>query len=212
MRSTFALASIVVSLATVFARADTHAQAIGVFADASATSCDLSLPPGVPTNVYIVAVLGPQACTGITGAEFRVDGLPAGWFTIPVSAPPVPILPPGDPFGEGATLAFGTTCLASGTGVVLLMTVAIVPTTVVTDHYVTVAAHSSPSLPGFDCPLVLLCDPPAYSALCVDGRSALINKSFIPWCCQDACSFPTCPPIAVAPTTWARVKSLYATP
>jgi hypothetical protein len=210
MRPTFLSISIAVALVTAFSPPDAHAQAIGVFTDPTATSCSFTIQSFSPISFYIVAALGPQACSGIQGAEFRVEGFPADWFSAPISDPPSPIAPAGNPFVEGAHLAYSA-CLTSESGLVLLMTMFVFPTSIVENRVLTVVAHSAPALPGFECPLVVLCDPPTYTAQCVRGLIATINHSYM-WCCQDACAFPTCPPVAVEPTTWSSVKSLYATP
>jgi len=205
------IAALAVALATALSPADTHAQFIGVFADPAASSCDLSLTPLLPDYVYIVATLGPLACSGVQGAEFRIEGLPVGWVAAPTSDPPVPSALIGDPFSEGVHLAYPA-CMTAESGVVLLLTVLVIPTTPVTDLELNVIAHSTPSMPEFPCPLVRLCDAPTYTPLCVQGWASVINREFLPWCCQDACAFSTCPPVAVAPATWSGVKSLYAPP
>lgn len=211
MRSTSHIAPIVVALAIALSPACTRAQFIGVFADPGASSCDLNVQAFIPTTVYIVATLGPQACSGILGAEFRVEGVPLDWYATPMSDPPVPSIMVGDPFREGTQIRYPA-CLTSESGVVLLLTMWVFPTSFVIDRQLSVVAHSTPSMPEFQCPYVVFCDAPNYTPLCVQGWTSMVNSQYYPWCCQDACWWQPCPPIAVAPRTWAQVKSLYATP
>ncbi len=49
---------------------------IGLFADASISSCRLDLTPGVADTLFVLAVVPDFGDSGITAAEFAVDGLP----------------------------------------------------------------------------------------------------------------------------------------
>jgi hypothetical protein len=56
-----------------------QSQIVGIFADSLASSCNLTIPyPGPPVDVYVVFVPGPLA-DSISGASFRITGLPEGW-------------------------------------------------------------------------------------------------------------------------------------
>ena len=52
--------------------------------------------------------------------------------------------------------------------------------------------------PNFDCPLLLLCDGPTPTRVCVSSERMAINAAQ-----------PICPPSAVDPKTWTGVKNLY---
>src|SRR5262249_59599339 len=56
-------------------------EASGVFfAQGLVTTCTLTLPPLVPTEYQVVAVLGGDgSSSGITGAEFRIEGASPGF-------------------------------------------------------------------------------------------------------------------------------------
>jgi hypothetical protein len=55
---------------------------IGVFADLSATQTTTTLSVGVPRTLYIIARLDSLTASGISGAEFRVEGFPADWVAL----------------------------------------------------------------------------------------------------------------------------------
>ena len=144
------------------------------------------------------------------GAEFRVEGFPTGWIAVANPDPRLPIDPiPGDPFAEGARLLFSS-CQTSELGLVPLMTMFVLATSVVSEQVLNVTTHSSTMHPELQCPLVILCDTPTFTAQCVQGLNARINS--LDWCCQFGCTFPPCPPIAVEQATWSGVKAIYATP
>ncbi len=178
-------------LSLTLAASMASAQSIGLFGDPSGASCNLVVNPGVAGTGFLIAIPGGPV-TGITGAEFRVAGLPGGWFAI--STPnPASNLSLGDPFTTGANIAFPT-CQAGGP--VTLYTVTLIATSVVTDGLFEVVAKTPPSNPNFDCPLVTLCDAPAFTKVCVGGGAAFLNSS-------NECT------VAVEETSWSRLKALY---
>jgi hypothetical protein len=210
MRPALYSMTVVAALATALPSSNAEAQSIGAFTDPTATSCGFQVQPFVPTYFHIVAAIGPQACVGIQGAEFRIDGFPAGWIAVPNADPRLPIGPdPGNPFEEGARLLF-MSCQTSELGLVPLMTLFVLPTSPVSEQMLTVTAHGATEHPEFQCPLVILCDSPTFTVLYTNGLLARINSTY--WCCQFECMFPPCPPIAVEATTWSGVKAIYATP
>ena len=138
MRPTLYSMSVVVALATALPSSHAEAQSIGVFTDPTATSCGFQVQPFVPTYFHIVAAIGPQACAGIQGAEFRIDGFPAGWIAVPIADPRLPIGPdPGNPFEEGTQLTF-LSCQTSERGLVPLLTLFVLPTSSVSEQVLTV--------------------------------------------------------------------------
>ncbi|MFQ5599497.1 MAG: CARDB domain-containing protein [Candidatus Krumholzibacteriia bacterium] len=152
---------------------------IGLFADPDATRSQESFTIGVPRTLYIVARLAGQTAGGMTGAEFRIDGLPAGWATL-VTPNPGAALTLGDPFRPTgsfwrANIVFPA-CEQSGSGLVLLYTVMIVPTSAVENHVLTVEAGQPPTSPLLDAPLMTLCDPPTFTQVPVAGDSFVIQN------------------------------------
>jgi hypothetical protein len=171
---------------------------IRVYADPECVSTMLpSMEPPGPYIVYAMASLDTLA--GITGAEFRIQGLPAGWHAIAMPNPAAAIVF-GDPFGTtGANIAFATCQTAR---CVLLYQMALLPATSQTQVVLEVRANAPPTNPNFSCPLVVLCDDPYFTQVCVrsdgpDGGGGNCN-----FCCG-------CPPVAVQPGSWTRVKVLY---
>jgi hypothetical protein len=179
------------------------AQTIGVYRDQYAVDCPV-IPPFGPLTVYVVATLGPAACGGITGAEFRLEGWPTSWFYSPMQGPGIPI--DGNPFQEGARVAFG--CQTSEPGAVVVLPIMVFATTQVSDLPVTVVAHASPADPQFACPVLKLCDAPVFTSVCATGIQTRINP-LIGFClCQELC-YGSCPPIAVERNSWSGIKRLY---
>jgi hypothetical protein len=68
--------------ATVFCSAGHAASGIGVFADANASDCNITIPANTVFDMYVVAFLGGDvaATCGIRRADLRITGIPAGWF------------------------------------------------------------------------------------------------------------------------------------
>lgn len=149
-----------------------HAASIGVFFDPSGGSCNGTVPIPSFVTFYVIAFPDPQG-NGITGAEFRLDGVPAeGWYlsASPSSAAAVDI---GNPFLEGCNIAFAN--CRSGAGGVLLYTITGAATTPVTNQTLRILRRTLPTDLGFICPLVTLCDAPDYTMVCVTGGEAVIN-------------------------------------
>ena len=153
------------------------------------------IPAGSPATLYVVARLsGPSLC-GITGAEFRIEGMPAGWVA---TAQPAG-LSVGDPLGSiGGNVVFST-CQSPEAGPVLLYTISIFATSAVTNHTIEVVARNPPTNPVFGCPLATLCDLPLYTMVCMTGGEIHVN----------APASGSCALMAVEATTWSVIKSLY---
>jgi len=167
------------------------AASIGIYADLAGNVCHGTIMPGVNPNLYVLALANGPAAGGITGAECRVDGLPPGWMAFATANSGTAL---GNIMAGGGNVAFPT-CMPgqAPNGMVLCWTVFVIPTTVVGPTYLTVKQHSTtPTLP---CPLVTLCDPPAYTPVCVSGGQFTINGG--------PCT------VAVQPSTWSKVKGLY---
>jgi len=179
---------------------------ISVYSDLAGLTCPTAQPLA-PTTWYVLATTFSEACAGVTGAEFRLDGFPTaadGWFLIPTA--PDGINVEGDPFGDGVRLS-GPACRTSEQGVVLLLKLTVVPLpgVPVVDRPVHVAAHRVPTDSQFSCPVLRLCDA---SAICVRGGFTRINAfSFCP--CQFECGPAPCPPLAVERQAWSALKRLY---
>jgi hypothetical protein len=171
---------------------------IGIYFDDHGTKCSGAVPLGAPAVIYIVAHLEGISTCGLSGAEFRVDGLPQGWTALPQPASGAPITI-GNPFQGGANIAFGQ-CQVGTDGAVLLYEVPVFPTTSVHDQYLTVRAHSRPSNPIFNCPLLTLCDLPMFNIVSVAGGQAILNPSREATCDKA---------VGVEAKSWSQVKGLF---
>jgi hypothetical protein len=81
----------------------TWGASIGLFADPACSSCNLNIPapPGTGTlYISVVSASIPPPTCGVTGAEFRIEGLPMGWLAWSTPSPLVS-LAIGDPFSIG---------------------------------------------------------------------------------------------------------------
>jgi hypothetical protein len=195
----FAVAALVLCLAASTRASDST---IGVFFDLGADDCDFSIspyPPYSPFDVYVSAVLGTDAAgAGITGAEFRVDGL-AG-IVVSVTPNASSVLAIGDPTAGSSIIAFQLCMVGGGPrDVVPLYTITCLASYPVVPRTVRVNASAIPCDSCFPCrlaPCLVLCDHPVYTKMLVSGGQALINNG--------ACS------VALQPTTWSAVKAIFA--
>lgn len=185
------------AFAVVAALARTSSAAsIALFADPEYSSCNLNIPaPPAIGTLYIVAADCadiPGYCPAFTGAEFRVVGLPAGWFVFSTPSPQASVAI-GDPFGAGANIAFGDYLLSDR---VLLYTCTVWPAAPGAQATLQVTAHSAPAHPIYVCPLAIVGDCPADPRACVGGGTLFVNQ-------PRSCT------VAVRDATWSMVKRLY---
>jgi hypothetical protein len=165
---------------------------IGLFSDDDCGSCNLNFSgPGATATLYIKAVgIAPgDLCGGLTGAEFRVVGLPSGWSA--VSTPtPIADVTIGDPFGAGANIGFLPS--VPGTCITLFTVVVTGDTQPAT---LRVERHSQVSNPNFQCPILRGADP-CFTTYCVTGGTVLVNAGL-------PCA------VGVDRSHWTDVKELY---
>ena len=182
------IASLVMALCLTAGSA--NASSIGVFFAADASDCDGTAVPFTPFTTYVIAILGGDAAVGgITGAEFRLDGIDPSWFNT-VTPSPASNVSIGNPITGGVNLAFPS---CQGGSLVLLYTIQSVALAAVSPRTLQIDRHTNPPNPNFSCPLVTLCDA-EFTKLCVPGGSAALNET---------CGLP------VQPATWSQVKGLY---
>lgn len=187
-----AIAPLVLALALIAGSAS--AASIGLFFDPAGGTCSTSIAPFTPFTMYILAILGGPSAGGITGAEFRVDGLPPGWFATPTASNPPWNAQVANPFTGGCNIA-SASCVPGAGGVVQLYMVSGFATSAVSNQYMSVQRHTTPSNPNFQCPLLVLCDIPVYTKVCVNGGVAIINGG--------NCT------VGVEQTSWSTVKALF---
>ena len=168
---------------------------IAPFGDLGGAWCMIMAPLFQPATAYILGV--PGSLVGITGAEFRMTGVPAGLYIVQATPNPAANLALGDPLGLGCNIAF-VACQSGGTGSILLYTISLLNLSDTTgERTLLVERHTNPSNPNFLCPLFTLCDQPVFTKECVQGGRGFLNS-------HQNCEF------AVNRAAWSEVKSLYA--
>ncbi len=183
------IASLVMAL--LFSVGTASASSIGVYFAADGSDCDATVAPYSQVNWYVLAHLYRDgAVDGMTGAEFRVANVPSAWFNT-VTPTPAANTVLGNLF-TGTNVAFAG-CQPGPW--VLLYTVNTFAVSALGPMDWQVLAHSTPSNPDFNCPLLVFCDAPVYTKICVSGGEAFVNGG-------------TCT-VGVAPATWSSVKSMY---
>jgi len=185
------------SLAPAPAPGQTQSGTLGIYFDPAGTVCSGTIRPDTPGTIHILARLEGTSAAGIAGAEFRIGGIPETWETYPVPNPTMFSL--GDPFANGVVGTF-TKCQSPENGIVSFYTVLVLASALEENLQFTLSMRNPPSNPGFACPLVLLCDAPAYSQTCVEAQPCFVNPT-----AARTCNRPT----PVDDRTWSQVKGLY---
>ena len=166
---------------------------IGVFFDADATDCDATVTQYMPFTVWAYALLGTDAAAaGITGAEFRIDGLEdLVWSVAPN---PEAFVSVGNPCQGGCNIAFPNCMMGSGSRrSVLLYTILCIPFNPVSPRTVRVERHTTPDDQHI-APILKLCDV-FFTAMFVTGGEARINNG--------PCT------VGVDPAAWSTIKSMF---
>ncbi|MFQ5599756.1 MAG: hypothetical protein ACE5G2_04290 [Candidatus Krumholzibacteriia bacterium] len=171
------------------------AASIGLFSTADCTSCNLTVPEGGSSTLYIrfTGLSGLPWVNGLLGAEFKVTGLPDGWIAVSTrSAASYTAF--GDPFGPtGASLGFPTPQTGD---CINLYTVTLTSTSAAADIVLRVTKRTPPTNPDFPCPRATVECGPCFPLICVGGGGLLINS-------ETECT------VAVEGSTWSRIKLLY---
>jgi hypothetical protein len=187
------IASLVIALGLCAGAAS--AQSIGIYWDPAGATCATTQGSPAPGVMYVLATLQGAAAAGATGAEFSVNNLPSGWFFTPSpnAAANVNLIHPLG-IGAGTNIAFPG-CQGGSGGILLLYTINYFATTNVVNHRMRILPHIAPSNPQFVCPLLVLCDAPTFTKICVSGGEGVINGG--------DCT------VGVEQKSWSQVKSLY---
>ena len=202
MRALCAVCSMVLTSAAV-----AQDGTLGVYLDSSGTVCDGSTG-GVPLTGSVWVNLAGASSGGIQGAEFRIDNSMPTDFLISPTANPNANLVLGNPFNQlGVNIAFPA-CESGTGGRVQLYTFLVIELTSPSpeDAWLTVRQHYTSSNANFNCPLVNLCDAPAFTAVCLGAKAsdhwrAVVNPS--------VGTTGDCTPVAVEAATWSAVKEVF---
>jgi hypothetical protein len=185
--------------------ADVGDGSIGVYLDAAGTQCSGTITGTVIGSVWMN--LAGASASGVSGVEFRIDNSNAAAYSVSFVADPATTIVIGNPFFAGVNMGWAA-CQTGTGGRVKLGELIITENTSSPDVTMTVRQHYYPSNPSpqFQCALVTQCDGPAFTKVCVSATNsdhwrAVMNPS-------GAIS-GDCEPVAVAPSTWSVVKSMY---
>jgi hypothetical protein len=189
--------------------AGTGAQAadgsIGVYLDGAGTVC--STPFAGPVVIGSVWMnLDGATASGMTGVEFRIDNSNLSSYPTSFVVDPGAAVLIGNPFLAGANIAFAA-CQTGTSGRVHLGDIVITESAAAQDVTLTVRQHYTPSNDTYQCPLAVLCDDPVFTAVCLSTphsdhwRSVLNPTGLISG---------DCVPVAVEPSSWTQVKSIFA--
>lgn len=168
---------------------------IGIYFDPEGTICSGTIEPGIPQKIYVIAKTRGVTDCGIAGAEFRFTGVPDSWQISPVASPGV--IPFGDPLADGTTL--GMTCQQSDDGTLILYEVDVLASKLEMDVTFKLEPHVYP-VGDFGCPLMILCDYPFFTQVCVQPIACHFNATSAKSCDGT---------VAVESKTWTHVKQLY---
>jgi hypothetical protein len=193
---------------------------IGVYVDSTGTTCTGATTAGVLFGSVWANLDGP-ASAGITGAEFRIDlsdrdptSTNRGAYTMTWSADPNAMVTLGNPSGDGpfnqggVNIAYDACQTGPRVKLFSFMAVEITPST---DEWLSVHQHYRQNInPYFPCPLVNLCDEPAYTKVCA-GRTdgAPLDRYWRSVINPSVGVSSDCNPVAVSPTSWTTIKNLY---
>jgi hypothetical protein len=156
--------------------------------------CQQEIPIGNTEISRIWVCLEGPIAAGITAADFRLDGVPAGWPTQVSHHPSATVT--GDLVGDGVHLEFST-CQPGKGQYLELFTVSITATSELTDVVLAVDTKIPSTDPNFPCPTVNRCSTDPSTKVCVGGFGSIVNGR------KRGC------PLAVEGTTWGKLKGLY---
>jgi hypothetical protein len=166
------------------------AEVLAVFADQAGTNCNIVAPLNQFTTCYLVLL--ESTVESVAAIELGIRGLPREWNGwIDVCPPCGVVLPSG--FGDGTSL--GLLECARGQPLVVAPVI-LFPMGEPDDVVLEVGAKIPPRDADFDCPIVIQCDAPVFTAVCVQGGRSFVNSS-------TPCT------VSVASSSWGAVKSLY---
>lgn len=188
----FALLALTASSAA--AVQDESGSFIGMFTSETGTACDLDLPVGSATNVYILASLNADGIPSLTACEFSVLNYPGnpGYPTAIVTPSWTTTLVIGSLAGGGISLAYET---AQEAQIVLLGQIEFLvfdPTWIVGEYVMEIAPAAGQTY-------VNIVDA-AYTTWWVNGGTFTFN-------CEEDC--PCEPGVASQDASWTSIKALY---
>ena len=193
--------SMILGFALLFGSRPVAAQFIGIFLDPNAASCAANVGTSPRIDLHIIAILEGDVAE-MTGAEFRIVGVPESWTpqnvlwvpdvgsTISIGNP----LFPTAPYPPAGVAVSFRSCQRSSR-VELGRIVLLGPPT---GDNVRLQVTTTTIWPHVPCPAVTRCDIPRYSYACVGGGEVVLNGEE-PASCQ----------VAIEESTWSNIKSIF---
>jgi hypothetical protein len=181
-KETRTLRALLLAAALCCFAAPAPAQSIDVAAAAAGTQWWTWAHPGTTLTVYILARPYSVLASGISGAELRVRGLPAGWQA-DVIPNPASFIALGNPFATAppfrANIAFDPCIQADANDVILLYTVSLTVTSQVTEACLWVEVADPPTNAEYLTPILTACDPPEYTAHPAMGGYLILTVTWL---------------------------------
>jgi len=98
-----------------------HEGSVGLYTTQAATDCDAFVPPGTPTNIYLMYYRSDAGPDGISGVEFMIEkSSPSIFFLAPTWNPET--IQIGD-LATGIGVAFTVECFGAGQSLVWIGTI-----------------------------------------------------------------------------------------
>jgi hypothetical protein len=192
------------------------------FNDYLGPTCTTATCQNPVLRFYVCALLMGASESGITGAEYKLQfgsgGPDTGWMIQETAVPDATVMIGRaldlSGVSSGVDLAWPTCQTGDGHLVVLEVYDAYYLDCQSARRYdLQVVKHDHASNQYFQCPLLVLCDAPVYTKVCV-GTVRVCQNPEPPFANNAMCStgqqawINYCP-IAVEPTSWSAVKSIY---
>ena len=178
-----------------------HAQAngvLGIYFDDRASNCSNTFAVGTSRTLYVLLLAEGDTRGGVSGLEFSIDASAATGYNFSGETVTLP-----NGFGVGGPAVGDGLNIVSTRGCESRLPLPVMRLQVTNlsgsrDGVVEIAAKSPPSNYNFACPLVTLCDSPAFTKVCIAPDRAVLNPSGALRC-----------GVASEKSDWGRVKELY---
>jgi hypothetical protein len=174
---------------------------LGLFFDDRGQDCSTTLATGRTATLWVLLLPEGDTRGGINGAEFSIDtsGAPGYVFSKEEVRLPNGFYVGGPAVGSGLIIVSTSGCERGAP--IPLMRLQVQNVGGGRDGVVSIAPKDPPSNREFPCPLVLLCDSPAFTKVCMEigpKNIAVLNPSGAIPC-----------GIAAEDSEWGAVKELY---
>ena len=170
---------------------------LGIYFDDRASKCSDTFSNNQSRTLWVLLLAEGDTRGGISGVEFRIEATGATGYSFSTETVVFP-----NAVKVGSALEDGVN-IASTRGCENRMPLPILKLTVLNlsgreDAVLEIAERIPPSNHNFPCPLVTLCDSPAFTKVCITPDRAVLNPSGSLRC-----------GIASEQSDWGRVKELY---